>query len=140
MGVQREPVNGWNGMTVKWISCCCQRGIPNLEIASGRSHLDPKKKNYHDAPVRTTVTLDPDVEQLLRQAMHASGQNLKDALNDGLRRGLAHLAPATSAPPFVVKARPLGLRAGLIRRGRTMSLVDREVEAFAAVTRRLGKS
>lgn len=89
--------------------------------------------------MRTTVTLDPDVEQLLRHATHTSGQNFKEALNDGLRRGLAHLAPATSATPFVVKARPLGLRIG-IDPARLHDVVDDlEAEAFAAITRRLGK-
>jgi hypothetical protein len=44
--------------------------------------------------MRTTVTLDPDVEQLLRNATQTNGQNFKDALNNGLRRSLAHLAPA----------------------------------------------
>jgi hypothetical protein len=87
--------------------------------------------------MRTTVTLDPDVEQLLRLATQGSGQSFKEALNDGLRRGLAHLAPASAAEPFVVDALPLGLRAGLDP-ARLHEVADElEAEAFAATTRQL---
>jgi hypothetical protein len=37
----------------------------------------------------TTVTLDPDVEQLLRVAMKESGISFKEALNQAIRRGLS---------------------------------------------------
>ncbi len=39
--------------------------------------------------MRTTVTLDPDVEALLRKAMHERGLSFKAALNDAVRAGLA---------------------------------------------------
>lgn len=35
--------------------------------------------------MRTTVTLDPDVEQLLRERMEAKGVSFKEALNDAVR-------------------------------------------------------
>ena len=38
--------------------------------------------------MRTTVTLDPDTETLLRQRMAADGVPFKQALNDAVRRGL----------------------------------------------------
>lgn len=87
--------------------------------------------------MRTTVTLDPDVEQLLRHATHGSQQNFKAALNDGLRRGLAHLAPAVAPAPFVVKARPMGLRAGLDPSRLHDLADDLEAEAFAVTARKL---
>lgn len=90
--------------------------------------------------MRTTVTLDPDVEQLLRYATHGSQQNFKAALNDGLRRGLAHLAPKTPVARFVVKARPLGLRAGLDPARLHDLADDLEVEALARTTRQLRKA
>ncbi|MDP3069223.1 MAG: hypothetical protein Q8N18_02995 [Opitutaceae bacterium] len=90
--------------------------------------------------MRTTVTLDPDVAQLLRHATHGSQQNFKAALNDGLRRGLAHLAPASAAKPFVVKARPMGLRTGLDPTRLHDLADDLEAEAFAATTRKLRKA
>ncbi len=90
--------------------------------------------------MRTTVTLDPDVEQLLRHATHGSQQNFKAALNDALRRGLANLAPSVAAPPFVVKARPMGLRPGLDPARLHDLADDLEAEAFVETTRKLHKA
>jgi hypothetical protein len=39
--------------------------------------------------MRTTVTLDPDVEALVRQAMQERAVSFKRALNDAVRAGLA---------------------------------------------------
>jgi toxin-antitoxin system PIN domain toxin len=38
--------------------------------------------------MRTTVTLDPDVDQLLKQAMEEKGISFKEALNGAVRNGL----------------------------------------------------
>jgi purine nucleoside permease len=38
--------------------------------------------------MRTTVTLDPDVEKRLRMTMRRSGKSFKQVLNDTLRNGL----------------------------------------------------
>ncbi|HTO04801.1 MAG TPA: hypothetical protein VL069_13910 [Opitutus sp.] len=89
--------------------------------------------------MRTTVTLDPDVEQLLRDATHNTGLNFKEALNDGLRRGLAHLVASAPTTPFVVKARPMGLRVGLDPARLHELEDDLEAAAFAATTRKLAK-
>jgi hypothetical protein len=43
--------------------------------------------------VRTTVTLEPDVEALVRSAMKERGLSFKEALNLGLRAGLAKPRP-----------------------------------------------
>lgn len=90
--------------------------------------------------MRTTVTLDPDVEELLRHATHGARQNFKTALNDGLRRGLAHQAPTVAAPRFVVEARPMGLRAGLDPSRLHDLADDLEAAAFVATTRRLRRA
>lgn len=37
--------------------------------------------------MRTTVTLDPDVEQLIRERMAAEGVSFRRALNDAIRAG-----------------------------------------------------
>jgi len=42
---------------------------------------------------RTTVTLDADVEALLRKAMRERGISFKQALNEAVRNGLARGAP-----------------------------------------------
>ncbi|MFT3819043.1 MAG: hypothetical protein QM750_15615 [Rubrivivax sp.] len=49
--------------------------------------------------MRTTVTLDPDVHALLRDAAHRSGKPFKTALNDAIRNGLKPRAPAATEPP-----------------------------------------
>lgn len=87
--------------------------------------------------MRTTVTLDPDVEQLLRQAMHGEKAGLKETLNAALRRGLANYAPPESAKPFVVKARPMGMRPGIDPARLDDVAADLELQAFAATTRKL---
>lgn len=63
--------------------------------------------------MRTTVTLDDDVESGVRREMRRTGQGFKEAVNELLRAGLAGRREARSLPPFRVEARPLGLRAGL---------------------------
>jgi hypothetical protein len=46
--------------------------------------------------MRTTVTLDPDVEQIVRRRMRERGMSFKEALNDLLRTSA--LAPAARKP------------------------------------------
>ena len=63
--------------------------------------------------MRTTVTLDKDVEKLVREAMHRNRRSFKDTLNDAVRRGLNGPGRRRPRVRFVVKARPMGLRAGI---------------------------
>lgn len=39
--------------------------------------------------MRTTVTLDPDSEQIIRRRMRERGMSFKEALNDVIRQGAA---------------------------------------------------
>ncbi len=43
--------------------------------------------------MRTTVTIDPDVQSLLRAAMKESGSTFKDVLNEAIRTGLRQKPP-----------------------------------------------
>jgi hypothetical protein len=61
--------------------------------------------------MRTTVTLDPDVEAKLRVAMRERDVSFKVALNEAVRTGLAAGAPRGKR--FHVQARPLGVRPGI---------------------------
>jgi len=79
--------------------------------------------------MRTTVTLDKDVERLLRDAMHRSRRSFKEALNTAVRAGLAGHAASTKNLPFVVKARPLGLRAGIDPAGLNKLADELEMDA-----------
>jgi hypothetical protein len=55
--------------------------------------------------MRTTVTLDPDTEQIVRRRMREHGQTFKQALNDAIRSGAAARAPAE---PFRTKVTSMG--------------------------------
>jgi hypothetical protein len=44
--------------------------------------------------MRTTVTLDKDVEKMLRDAMHNSNRSFKELLNAAIRAGLSKRASA----------------------------------------------
>jgi hypothetical protein len=57
--------------------------------------------------VRTTLTLDPDVEALVKKAMERQGIGLKRAINDGLRAGLGARAGAPFASPTYDMGRPV---------------------------------
>jgi predicted transcriptional regulator len=60
--------------------------------------------------VRTTVTLDPDVEARLREVARERGVSFKEALNNAIRAGLM---ASRSAREYQTPSRSLGLRAGV---------------------------
>lgn len=43
--------------------------------------------------MRTTVTLDPDTEQIIRRRMRERGMSFKEALNDAIRSGASGRRP-----------------------------------------------
>lgn len=55
--------------------------------------------------MRTTLTLEPDVVDLLRRATAERHISFKEAVNDAIRNGLA---PAPTNERYVVPARDLG--------------------------------
>jgi len=61
--------------------------------------------------VRTTLTIDPDVERLLEQEMARLRRPLKEVVNDALRRGLTRGSP-TKQRPIVLQVHDSRLRAG----------------------------
>jgi len=73
---------------------------------------------------------------MLRDAMHRSRKSFKEALNAGLRAGLGERAAPSASAPFVVKARSLGLRAGVDPAGFNKLADDLEVDAFLKKTRK----
>lgn len=86
--------------------------------------------------MRTTVTLDRDVEQRLRETALRTRRPFKRVLNDALRLALDAQEPAV-ADRFVVKARPMGLRAGLDPAGFNRLADELEAEAFLESTQQL---
>ena len=57
--------------------------------------------------MRTTVTLDPDVEKLIRDTMKARGVSFKEALNDAVRTALLE-AEHRHTRRFVQRTFPMG--------------------------------
>ena len=60
--------------------------------------------------MRTTVTLDPDVQVLLKEAAHRSGKPFKTTLNEAVRAGLLSkysVAEATAEWPLIDMGVPL---------------------------------
>ena len=84
--------------------------------------------------MKTTITLDTDVEQCLKETMHRQGKSFQETLNDALRRGLE-----LSQQPFEVKSRPLRLRPGLDRTRLSEIDDDLEIEEFLRKTARLNE-
>lgn len=86
--------------------------------------------------MRTTVTLEPETERLLREAMRRHGCSFKEALNRAVVRGLAepeHALEAPCTPPTAV----MGLKAGHDAAAMNRLADDLEAEAFRDLTQRL---
>lgn len=102
----------------------------------GCEHLDSIFKMHHDAIMRTTVTLDKDVELLLREAMHRSRQSFKQTLNAAVRAALTGRTVRPKTARFVVKARPMGVRAGVDPAGFNKLADELEVDGLLGKTQR----
>ena len=60
--------------------------------------------------MRTTVTLEPDVEQALRAMAHEQGISFKEAINSAVRAGLHE---QRRPKPYRVQPRHMGLKPGI---------------------------
>ena len=96
---------------------------------------------YYDdlmSHMRTTATLEADVEEKLREFMSRNRYTFKQALNETLRRGLGSKTTRPSKP-FEVEARPMGVKPG-IDLTRLNELADElEVDAFLEKERKLAE-
>ncbi len=61
--------------------------------------------------MRTTVTLEPDVEALLNKVMSERGVSFKTAVNDAVRLGLTDAGGRQ--PRFETRSRSMGRREGV---------------------------
>ena len=78
--------------------------------------------------MRTTLTIDDDVAQLLQEEVRRSGDTFKETVNDVLRKGIVARRNPPRRKNFVVKARPLNLtRFGF---GVTTNKVEDLIEAL----------
>jgi hypothetical protein len=86
--------------------------------------------------MRTTVTLDPDVERMVKEKARKTRQSFKQVLNNAIRQALREEAvPAGKA--FDVKSRPMRLRTGIDPARLSEIGDDLEVDAFLQTTNRL---
>lgn len=84
--------------------------------------------------MRTTLTLDPDVEQLVRREVRRTDSSMKTVVNDALRLGLGMRGKPPRPYRYKVDSHDFGFRPG-IDRDRLNQLVD-EMEAEEVAGRR----
>jgi hypothetical protein len=85
--------------------------------------LDIIYGRHHDAFMRTTLTLEPEVAQLIDDEVHRTRRPFKQVVNDALRRGLSPRAAEAPAAPYQVRPHRATLLAG-VDRGRMNALAD----------------
>ncbi|MCC5842327.1 MAG: hypothetical protein JJT96_19580 [Opitutales bacterium] len=78
--------------------------------------------------MRTTLTLDPDVAERIRQETASGRVSLKQVVNEGLRRGLM-MKEATARKPFRVRPHSSDYQPG-VDRAKLSQMVD-ELDALA---------
>lgn len=90
--------------------------------------------------MRTTITLEPDVELLIRETIYRSGKSFKQAVNDALRSGLSPAkASAVVAKPAPFKLQTYDLGRPLVDLTKALSLAA-ELEDQAIIAKlRLNK-
>lgn len=83
---------------------------------------------HHDAYVRTTLTLDRDVFEMLEAAVHREQKSMKQVVNEALRRGLAP-ETAKARKRFRVRPHRTSLRPGIDPAALNRLLDELETEA-----------
>jgi hypothetical protein len=63
--------------------------------------------------MRTTLTLDPDVVQLLKAEAHQQRKSFKEVVNEAIRRGLSSSGRARARGRYRVKPHKTTLRPGI---------------------------
>lgn len=87
--------------------------------------------------MRTTLTLDDDNAERLRELAHRTRRPFKRVLNEALRRGLKGSAVDEDQAPYVVKAVPMRLRSGIDPARLAQFESELDIEKFARESQRL---
>ena len=82
--------------------------------------------------MRTTLTLDPDVAQKLKNRMTEQRAPLKTVINDALRRGLAAKPEPKPREPFRVVPHSFGFKPGIDVNKLNQLLDELDAQEFAA--------
>jgi hypothetical protein len=94
---------------------------------------------HHDASMRTTITLDPDVARLLEDEVHRQRKSFKQVVNDVIRRGLSpRVADRRKGRPYRVAPHHARLRPGFDRAGFNKLADEMEDEGILATRGRRG--
>ena len=80
--------------------------------------------------MRTTLTLDPDVERLLQREIQRTGSSMKAVVNDALRLGLGMRAEPSPPLRYEVEPHDFGIRPGIDRDSLTRLVDELEAEEF----------
>ena len=83
--------------------------------------------------MRTTVTLDPDVAQLVEDAVHRGRTSMKQVINDALRRALSQ--PPSRREPYHLPVHSATLQPGFDLAGFNRLADELEDEAILAAGR-----
>lgn len=81
--------------------------------------------------MRTTLTIDPDVELLLQNEMRRTNRTMKTVVNEALRLGLGTTGKPRRSRPFKVEPHAFGLRPGIDGDRFNQLLDDMDAEEFA---------
>ena len=80
--------------------------------------------------MRTTLTLEDDNADRLREMAERSRRPFKQVVNDVIRRGLDSMTIEEPQAPYKVKPSPMGLKAGIDPAKLANFEADLDVEAF----------
>jgi hypothetical protein len=83
-----------------------------LDRHQGR-HLDSNYPRHHDASMRTTLTLDQDVADFLKEQARLLNKPFKQVVNETLRRGMSPTLEPTERRRFKVKPISSGFNPGI---------------------------
>ncbi len=89
--------------------------------------------------MRTTVTLDPDVDALLRKAVRERGEPFKQVLNAAIREGLTS-ARRTPARPFKQRTFDMGRPVVDLTKALSLAAELEDVDTLKRVHRRAAPS
>lgn len=114
--------------------CVCAAGVvrPGPDVVQEK-HLEVQQWKHHDVTMRTTLTLDDDLAEKLKDLARLRGESFKKVVNETIRRGLTSGdKPVDRLPRFEVEPKACGFRAG-VDVARLNQLTDElELEDFAS--------
>ena len=104
-----------------------------MTFATPTVMLEHQMVFVYDVSMRTTVTIDPDVERRIKDRMAREKLSMKQVINEGLRRGLT-ASPVPEREPFRVEPHSFGLRPGIDQDKLNQLADELDVLEFAART------